>query len=100
MPTMRKANRVVNVDKNSAVSYLARGYDQISDNGEVEKPATGGRSISIAEHNKAVEESTKLKQVNSDNTAIVKALEEEVVVLNKEVERLTGILERKEAKGK
>jgi len=96
MPKMKKANRVIEVTKMSAASYLARGYDQISDNGEIEKPATGGRNVSIAEHNKVLAKLTALEQKPKSDE--LKELEEEVVALNKEIERLTGIIERNAAK--
>lgn len=98
MPKMKKANRVIDVVQTSAASYLARGYDQISDNGEIEKPATGGRNVSIAEYNKVFEKLAALEQKPAKDNAELKELNKEVTALNKEIERLTGIIERNAAK--
>jgi IMP dehydrogenase/GMP reductase len=49
---LRKGNRVITVAEDLADGYLVRGYDQIDKNGKVVKEATGGKTVSVAEHNK------------------------------------------------
>ncbi|MBB6446464.1 hypothetical protein [Bacillus benzoevorans] len=61
---IRKGNRILNVDESRLQSFLQQGYDQISNDGEVIKHATGGRSIPVAEYNKAIEEIEELKTEN------------------------------------
>lgn len=62
MVKMRKANRVVNIDSTQLKSYLARGYDQINEDGKVKTQATGGKTISPADYNRTLEENEKLKE--------------------------------------
>lgn len=78
---MRKDNRVVSINEEFVDSYLLRGYDLIGDNGEVEKSATGGKEVSVEEHNKALQQITDLK-------AEVKVLEDENIRLDKLVKQL------------
>jgi hypothetical protein len=49
---LRKGNRVITVAEDLADGYLVRGYDQIDKNGKVTKEATGGKTVSVQEHNK------------------------------------------------
>lgn len=80
--TVKKENRILTVDEQSLRSYLADGYDQVEVDEKkreyiVVKRATGGRTVSLAEHNKALEELEKLKAENkklkAENTKSKKA---------------------------
>lgn len=62
MARLKKSNRVVDVKDEFADSYLKRGYDQIDDKGNVVKHATGGRTVSLPEYNKVVDENARLKR--------------------------------------
>ena len=62
MAKVKKANRVLTVDESVVESYLKDGYDQIDEKGEVVKRATGGRTVSLAEHNKVLDELEGLKK--------------------------------------
>lgn len=88
MAKVRKANRVVNVDKTHIDGYLKRGYDLINDEGEVVKQATGGKTISVATHNKVVEENEELKAKVADLTEKAKEFAEKGKALQEENERL------------
>lgn len=61
MAYVKKANRVLTVSKEAVSSYLKDGYDEIDEKGEVIKRATGGKTVSLAEYNKALEENETLK---------------------------------------
>ncbi len=103
MPKMRKANRVINVEKNSVSGYLARGYEQISDNGEIEKYATGGKNISVAEHNKVVAQLDKFKQAkvsSPEDAEKIQDLTDEVKILTEENEKLTEVIRVNKNRGK
>ena len=62
MPKLKKANRIIEVTDSQVDGYLKRGYDLIDDNGRILKHATGGRTVSLAEYNKALEEIERLKE--------------------------------------
>lgn len=88
---MKKTNRVLYVNKGQVDSYLKQGYDQISEKGEIVKRATGGRTISIAEHNKVLDELDKVKADGGDEAEIKKensALKGKVTKLEKELAEL------------
>lgn len=79
---LRKANRIITVSSDHSESYLRRGYDQIDEKGKVVKKATGGKSISVAEYNKVVEQLEKEKE-KSDGVS-----QEEYDKLQKDYEEL------------
>lgn len=85
MAKVKKANRVLTVQGNEVTSYLKEGYDQIDENGEVLKRATGGRNVSLAEHNKVLDELDELKKASSGVNEIGKELVEE---MKKEIKAL------------
>lgn len=58
---VKKDNKVLYVPEERLSYYLREGYDQINDRGEVVKRATSGRTVSIAEYNRVVEELEKAK---------------------------------------
>ena len=72
---IKKKNRVLHVSENRAAGFLNQGYDQIDDEGNVVKLATGGRTVSLPEHNKVLEELEVLKQSN-DNEGFSKLQDE------------------------
>lgn len=77
MPHVKRANRVLTVSDEVVSSYLKDGYDEIDDQGEVIKRATGGRTVTLAEHNKVLEAIEDLKAENkklkAENTKLKKA---------------------------
>jgi len=88
---VRKGNRILDIDEGRLLAHLQQGYDQIDSEGKVVKRATGGRSLSLAEHNAVVDELEKLKSVdlakeNEDLTKENKALKAKVTKLEKELE--------------
>lgn len=58
---VRKKNRVLHVETDRLAGFLNQGYDQIDEDGNVVKRATGGRTVSLPEYNKVVDENNKLK---------------------------------------
>lgn len=74
---MRKGNRVIHVNEGRVNSFLAQGYDQINEKGEIVKRATGGRTVNIAEYNAVVEELEALKKENATLKAKITKLEKE-----------------------
>ena len=72
---MRKGNRVIHVDEGRVDSFLAQGYDQVNEKGEIVKRATGGRTVNIAEYNAVVEELEALKKENATLKAKIAKLE-------------------------
>jgi len=74
---MRKENKVVEVKEDFIPAYLEDGFDVIdSESGEVIEYATGGKTVPLAEYNKAIEELEDLIEKN-------KKLEAEIVKLKK-----------------
>src|SRR5690625_4482013 len=61
MAFVRKKNRVLTVNDNAVETYLNRGYDEINKDGKVIRQATGGKTISLSEYNKVVEENERLR---------------------------------------
>lgn len=59
---VRKGNRIVTVSDALVDGYLKRGYDQVDESGDVVKLATGGKEVSVAEHNAALGEIEALKE--------------------------------------
>lgn len=65
---VKRLNKVLNIDKDFLTSYLNDGFDQINEEGEILKRATGGRNISVQEYNQALDK--------------IDALEAEIAELN------------------
>ncbi|MGM0816043.1 MAG: hypothetical protein ACQEUO_10995 [Bacillota bacterium] len=61
MAKVKKHNRVLKVADAAVPGYLKRGYDQVDESGKVVQRATGGRTVALAEYNKALEEIESLK---------------------------------------
>ncbi|MES5869193.1 hypothetical protein [Bacillus cereus group sp. RP32] len=74
---VKRLNKTLNIDEGRLDSYLLDGYDQIDEEGNVITRATGGRNVSLAEYNKALDENDHLKEEN-------KKLKSEVSKLKKE----------------
>ncbi len=72
---MKKNNRVLYVEKGRAASFLQQGYDQIDEEGDIIKHATGGRSVSLAEYNKIIDQNDRLETENKLLKAEVKKLQ-------------------------
>lgn len=59
--TVKKHNKVLNIEDTRLESYLLQGFDQIDKNGAVLTKATGGKTVSLAEYNKVLDENESLK---------------------------------------
>lgn len=87
---VKRRNRVLIVEKFEVDSYLKQGYDEVdADTGEIIKRATGGRTVSLAEHNKVLNELEKLKK-DLGNTGELDQVIAENEELKKEVTSLKG----------
>lgn len=87
---VKRRNRVLIVEKFEVESYLKQGYDEVDAvTGEVIKRATGGRTISLAEHNKVLDELEQLKKDQGITGELDQALAENEE-LKKEVTSLKG----------
>lgn len=82
MAIVKRENRVLTVHEDILHTYLLEGYDQIDNEGNVVKRATGGRNVNLIEHNKVLDETDALR-------AKIKDLQEEIKVLEADNERLT-----------
>lgn len=96
MPKLKKLNRVITVEDAQINGYLTRGYDLINEDGKVIKHATGGKSVPVAEYNKAISKIDELKDELKEEVAV---FEVENNRLEKEVEKLKGLLNRKPQNG-
>ena len=86
---MRKGNRVIHVEEGRVNSFLAQGYDQVSESGEIVKRATGGRTVNIAEYNAVVKELEELKAGGVDKLkAEIEALKKENTTLKGKITKL------------
>lgn len=86
---IKKANKVMLIDRNLLTIKLNEGYDQVDEDGNVLKRATGGRTVSLPEHNKVLEELETLKNASDDNEELTK-LQEDFEELKKENTALKG----------
>lgn len=62
MARVKKENRILTVEETEVQSFLNRGYDEVDEKGKVIRRATGGRMVSLAKYNQALEEIEKLKK--------------------------------------
>lgn len=83
---VRKKNRILHVEKDRLAGFLNQGYDQIDEDGNVVKRATGGRTVSLPEYNKVLEELKKLKA--SDTGDGLKEANKEIKALKAKVKEL------------
>lgn len=51
---IKRGNAEFTVDESEVEKYLAQGYDQIDANGKTVKQASAGKTITVEEHNKAI----------------------------------------------
>ncbi|QEL88478.1 hypothetical protein [Bacillus mycoides] len=58
---VKRLNKVLNIEKDFLPSYLNDGFDQINEDGKIIKRSTGGRNISVQEHNQALDKIDKLE---------------------------------------
>lgn len=95
---IRKKNRVLQVSEGRLAGFLNQGYDQIDEDGNVVKRATGGRTVSLPEYNKVVEE---LETANAELEALrAIGLGAELETAKKEVESLKEKVKELEATSK
>lgn len=92
---IRKKNRILHVESDRLTGFLKQGYDQIDELGNVVKRATGGRTVSLPEHNKVLEELQEFKEKQRGSEELNKTLEENEE-LKKEVTTLKGKLTKAE----
>lgn len=64
MIKVKKGNKVVQIQESVLPYYLKNGFDQIDEEGKIVKRATGGKNVSVAEYNKALD---AVKQLNAEN---------------------------------
>lgn len=62
MITVKKGNVELSIDETEVGKFLANGYDQIGESGEVVKQATGGKTVSVTEYNRLLAENAELKK--------------------------------------
>ncbi|NNV07130.1 hypothetical protein ETC03_12135 [Geobacillus sp. MMMUD3] len=58
---VRKQNRILDIPASRLEAFLQQGYDQIDEQGNIVKRATGGRYVSVAEYNQLADELEKAK---------------------------------------
>ncbi len=96
MPKMKKGNRILDIDAGRVDAYLKQGYDQVDDAGKIVKRATGGRSISLQEHNKILAELENLKNSDSAERNLEEA-KKEIKSLKSENAKLKKSLDEKKS---
>ncbi len=73
---VQRLNKVLHIEKDFLESYLNDGFDQINEEGKVVKRATGGRNITVAEHNSALDRieelEAELKELKASKKAVAK----------------------------
>lgn len=101
---IRKGNRVISISESQKASYLVRGYDVIDEKtGEITEHATGGKTVSIAEHNEVLKKLAKANKGGNDSKKVaeleekISDLKSEISLLEKENERLDGIVKRNQS---
>ncbi|WP_207706974.1 hypothetical protein [Alkalibaculum sporogenes] len=67
MIKVKKGNKVVQVQESVLPYYLKNGFDQIDKEGKIIERATGGKNVSVAEYNKALD---AIKQLNVENKSL------------------------------
>lgn len=86
---VRLANRTLTVHKSRVKSYLARGYDEVNEAGEVITRATGGKTITVQEHNKALDKIEELEGQLADlEDTDAEALKKENAALKGKITKL------------
>ena len=99
MLRIKRRNRELLIDDRDKATYLNDGYDVIDDKGRIVEPATGGKTISYAEH---LAEMNVLKaQIKPDRSEEVTNLQEKLQEAEKTIHGLKteiGKLKSKEKK--
>lgn len=89
---VQRENVVLNIDESQVESYKLQGYDVIDNDGKVLDKATGGRTVSIEEHNKVVAELEELQNADPSKVgepdAKVADLQEELALAREEIKVL------------
>lgn len=100
--TVKKKNKVLNIEDTRLESYLMQGYDQVDKDGNVVEKATGGKTVSLSEYNKVVEEleaaKAKVDELSSADLEVelaeakkeIKNLKTENTKLKKEADKTAG----------
>ncbi|WP_339148403.1 hypothetical protein [Sutcliffiella sp. BMC8] len=96
MPKMKKGNRILDVDADRVNAYLKQGYDHVDDTGKIVTRATGGRSVSLQEHNKVLAELEALKGSLSDEKEL-EEVKKENKSLKSEITKLKKSLDEKKS---
>lgn len=94
MAKVRKKNRILTVSESAVASYLNEGYDQVDENGKIVNRATGGKTVSLTEHNKALDKIEKL-EANQDASAL-EALKKENASLKGQITKMENAADKKE----
>ncbi|PED73067.1 hypothetical protein COL30_11995 [Bacillus pseudomycoides] len=58
---VQRLNKVLHIEKDFLESYLNDGFDQIGEEGKIIKRATGGRNVTVSEHNVALDRIEELE---------------------------------------
>ena len=99
MLRIKRRNRELLIDDRDKTTYLNDGYDVIDDKGRIVEPATGGKTISYAEH---LAEINALKaQIKPDQSTELDELREKLQEAEKTIHGLKteiGKLKSKEKK--
>ncbi|MCH1940526.1 hypothetical protein [Holdemania massiliensis] len=99
MLRIKRRNRELLIDDRDKATYLSDGYDVIDDKGHIVEPATGGKTISYAEH---LAEINALKaRIKPDQSAELEALKDKLQEAEKTIHGLKtelGKLKSKEKK--
>lgn len=99
MLTVKKDNRVLHIDELEEEAYLADGYDVVEvQNGEyvVAKPATGGRTYTVAEY-RAIKEERDALQADVEELEKTKVKKATLTALEAERDALKAELEQVKA---
>lgn len=73
---MMKENAVIDVADTQVDSFKSQGYDVIDKDGNVVEKATGGRVVTVEEHNNVVDELEALKEEKGKSKDSSKELDE------------------------
>ena len=92
---IRKKNRILHVESDRLEGFLNQGYDQIDEDGNVVKRATGGRTVSLPEYNKVLEELEALRAI--DPSAELETANKEIKSLKEKVKELEDASKKAEA---
>lgn len=98
MAKVRKKNRILTVSESAVASYLKEGYDQVDESGKIVSRATGGKTVSLTEYNKALDKIEKL-EANQDDSAL-EALKKENASLKGQITKMENAAKAEDAADK